>query len=306
MSSAKVYFTPEITPQSLVRIYEALGVDLPGKVAVKISTGEPGGHNFLQPALIKNLIEKVHGTIVECNTAYEGGRSQTAQHLKTAAEHGFTAIAPVEILDSADEIELPVKDGKILQLDIVGQGIRDFDSFINLAHFKGHKMAGFGGVLKNQAIGFASSVGKAYIHTAGKTRDLEKFYHCFDSEENMAELLPTQDQFLEAMADAAKAVADYIATKGENRIVYINVINNLSVDCDCSTDPEAPCMQDIGIVASLDPVAADQAAIDLVWQADDPGREHFVARIEEQNGRHILETAAELGLGNHTYQLIRL
>lgn len=306
MSKSIVYFTRGITPASLVRIFEKLNIDLPGKVGIKISTGEPGNQNYLKPELIKGLVEKVSGTIIECNTAYEGGRNQTEQHLAAAKDHGFTAIAPVEIMDAEAEIEIPVQGGRLLDVDIVGEGIKNYDSFINLAHFKGHQMAGFGGVLKNQAIGFASAVGKAYIHTAGKTRDLKKFYRCFDTEENMAELLPAQDDFLEAMAEAAKAVADYVNSKGENRIVYINILNNLSVDCDCSADPEAPCMQDIGILASLNPVAVDQAALDLIFASNDPGRDHFIERVEEQHGRHVLESAAKLGLGKREYELIEI
>lgn len=306
MVKSKVYFTKEITPASLVRIFEKLGVDLPGKVGVKISTGEPGGHNYLKPELIKELVQKVNGTIVECNTAYEGGRNGTEQHLQAARDHGFTVIAEVDIMDADGDIEIPIKDGRLLEVDIVGKHMNDYDSFINLAHFKGHQMGGFGGVLKNQSIGFASSVGKTYIHTAGKSRDLEQFYRCFDSAENMAAMLPEQDDFLEAMAESAKAVADYMAeksTNGEPRIAYIDVMNNLSIDCDCSAHPEDPCMKDIGILASLDPVALDQAAIDLIWQSDDPGRDHFVERVERQHGRYILECAEHLGLGSREYDL---
>ncbi len=304
MTKSIVYFDRKITPTSLVQIYQKLNITLPGKVGVKISTGEIGGHNFLQPKLIKDLIKHVNGTIVECNTAYEGARNTTNKHLKTATLHGFTSIAPVDILDAEGELELPVKAGNLLDVDIVGEGIKKYDSFINLAHFKGHQMAGFGGVIKNQAIGFASSVGKAYIHTAGKSRDLEKFLHCFDSEESMAELLPTQNNFLEAIAEATTAIVDYLNTKGSHRLTYINVANNLSVDCDCSKEPETPCMQDIGILASLDPVALDQATLDLIYQSDDPGRDHFVQRVEEQNGKYILEYAEKLGLGTRQYEII--
>lgn len=309
MTKAKVYFTKEITPASLVRIFEKLDVNLPGKVGVKISTGEPGGNNYLKPELIEDLVQKVNGTIVECNTAYEGGRNGTEKHLKAAKDHGFTEIAEVDIMDADGDMEIPAKGGRLLAVDIVGEHFDNYDSFINLAHFKGHQMGGFGGVLKNQSIGFASSVGKTYIHTAGKSRDLEKFYRCFDSAENMAEMLPPQDDFLEAMAESAKAVADYMtqkSTNGEPRIVYIDVMNNLSIDCDCAVNPEAPCMQDIGILASLDPVALDQAAIDFVWQSDDPGRDHFVERVEGQHGRYILECAEKLGLGTREYELIEI
>lgn len=302
----KVYFTPEISPESLVKIYDALSMPLDGKkVAVKISTGEAGNNNYLKPELIKKLVEKVNGTIVECNTAYEGVRNLTDAHLQTAKDHGFTAIADVDIMDADGEIEIPVRGGKHLEVDIIGKNFDNYDAMINLAHFKGHEMAGFGGVLKNQSIGIASSAGKVYIHTAGKSRDLEKFYHCFDTPESMAEMLPPQDDFLEAMAESAKAVADYYAEQ-QKPILYINVMNNLSVDCDCAVEPEAPCMADIGIAASLDPVALDQACIDIVWNSTDPGRDHFVERIKQQNGRHIIETAAELGLGSRDYELVTL
>lgn len=302
----KVYFTHEITPESLVKIYEALNTSLDGKkVAVKISTGEAGNNNYLKPELIKNLVEKVKGTIVECNTAYEGARTETNAHLQTAKDHGFTEIADVDIMDADGEIEIPVHGGKHLEVDIIGKNLDNYDAMINLAHFKGHPAGGFGGALKNQSIGIASAVGKVYIHTAGTSRDLEKFYHCFDTPENMAEMLPPQDHFLEAMAEAAKAIADHFAAQ-QKPILYINVINNLSVDCDCVAEPEAPCMADIGIAASLDPVALDQACIDMVWNSTDPGRDHFVERVEQQNGRHIIEAAAELGLGFSDYELVNL
>lgn len=302
----KVYFTREITPESLVKIYEQLNVPLDGKrVAIKISTGEAGNNNYLKPELIKNLVEKVNGTIVECNTAYEGARNLTDAHLQIAKDHGFTEIADVDIMDSDGEIEIPVHGGKHLEVDIIGKNFDNYDAMINLAHFKGHEMAGFGGVLKNQSIGIASSAGKVYIHTAGKSRNLEKFYRCFDTPENMAEMLPAQDDFLEAMAEAAKAVADYYAEQ-QKPILYINIMNNLSIDCDCAVDPEAPCMADVGIAASLDPVALDQACIDMIWNSTDSGRNHFVERVEQQNGRHIIETAAELGLGSRDYELIPL
>lgn len=309
----RVYFTREITPEALVKIYEQLGVPLDGKkVAVKISTGEAGNTNYLKPELIKDLVEKVNGTIVECNTAYQGARNQTAAHRQTIEEHGFTKIAPVDIMDADGEIEIPARGGKHLDVDIIGKNFNDYDAMINLAHFKGHPMGGFGGALKNQSIGIASSVGKVYIHTAGKSRDLEKFLHCFDEPEDgaamtpeAAELLPPQDDFLESMAEAAKAIADFYAEQ-QKPIIYINVINNLSVDCDCVAEPEAPCMSDIGIAASLDPVALDQACIDLIWQSADPGRDHFVERVEQQNGRHIIEAAAALGLGSRDYNLIEI
>lgn len=305
MSKSKVYFTKSITPESLLKLYEILNVPMAGKVAIKISTGEAGNPNYLNPELIRDLIQKVNGTIIECNTAYLGARNDATTHLQTAKNHGFTAIAPVDIMDAEGEIEIPVHSGKHLKVDIIGQNFPNYDSMINLAHFKGHPAGGFGGALKNQSIGIASAIGKVYIHTAGKSKDLQKFFHAFDTPENMAEMLPPQDDFLASMAEAAKAVADYMA--GNNKpIVYINVINNLSVDCDCVAEPEAPCMQDIGIAASLDPVALDQACLDLIYAADDPGRDHFIERVESMHGVHIIEVAAELGLGSREYELINI
>lgn len=305
MSKTKVYFTKQITPAALVRIYEALGTPMRGKVAIKISTGEAGNPHYLHPELIKDLVHKVDGTIIECNTAYLGARNDTITHLQTAKDHGFTAIADVDIMDTDGEIEIPVHSGEHLKVDIIGQNFPHYDSMINLAHFKGHPAGGFGGALKNQSIGIASAVGKVYIHTAGKSRDLQKFFHAFDTPENMAEMLPPQDDFLAAMAEAASAIADYM--KANNKpLVYINVINNLSVDCDCVAEPEAPCMQDIGIAASLDPVALDQACIDLVYNSNDPGRDHFVERVESMHGTHIIEVAEQLGMGSRDYELIEL
>lgn len=295
MSKSKVYFTREISPASLVRVYEALGVTLPGKVAVKISTGEAGNPNYLKPELIQDLVQKLKGTIVECNTAYEGARNDTVAHLQTAKEHGFTEIADVDIMDADGEIEIPVKNGKYLEVDIIGKNFENYDSMLNLAHFKGHPMGGFGGALKNQSIGIASAAGQAYIHTVGKSRDVVTLW----------EHTAPQDDFLESMAEAATAVADYMKEQ-EKPIVYINVINNLSVDCDCVATPEAPCMADIGIAGSLDPVALDQACIDMIWNSDDPGRDHFVERVERQNGQLIIDAAARLGLGSKEYELVEL
>lgn len=300
-----VYFTRELTPAALVKIFQKLNVTVKGKVGVKISTGEAGNPNYLKPELIGDLVKSVNGTIIECNTAYEGARNATDEHLRTAKDHGFLDIAEVDIMDADGDMEIPVENGKFLDVDIVGKNLQNYDYIINLAHFKGHPMGGFGGVLKNQSIGFASAVGKTYIHTAGRSRDLEKFLHAFDSPENTAEMLPPQDDFLDSMAESAKAVADYLKAEGKP-IVYINVINNLSVDCDCMPAPEQPCMSDIGIAASLDPVALDQACIDIIWNSDDSGRDHFVERVERQNGRRILETAEQLGLGSRDYELVDL
>ena len=293
--SETVYFSKDISGEGLVRIFEALGVEPRGKVGVKISTGEAGGNNYLKPELIGDLVRKVGGTIIECKTAYAGKRNTAEEHLAVAKEHGFTEIAEVDIMDGEGEMEIPVKNGKHLEVDIVGKNLDNYDMMINLAHFKGHAMGGFGGALKNQSIGVASRNGKAYIHSAGKMRDPDTLWSN----------LPEQDAFLESMAEAAKAVADYFAEQGKP-IVYINVMNNLSVDCDCDSSPEAPCMGNIGILASLDPVALDQACIDMIWNSQDEGREHFKERVERQNGRHILPYAEEIGLGTRGYELVEI
>lgn len=288
----KVYFFKEISSDNLVKIYEALGREAKGKVAVKLSTGEPGGHNFLQPSLIKALVQKVNGTIVECNTAYGGGRADTESHLKAAADHGFTAIAPVVIMDAEGEVELPVEGGKHLKFDIVGKDFLNYDFTIILSHFKGHAMGGFGGAIKNMSIGIASSNGKAWIHSAGKTRVPAEAW----------KNLPEQDDFLESMAEAAKAVADHC---GDN-ILYISVANNLSVDCDCDASPEDPRMGDIGILASLDPVALDRACTDLVRSSEDHGKIHLIERIDSRHGMHTLDHAEALGMGSQKYELVKL
>lgn len=284
----KVYFYKEISSENLIKIYEALGRKAEGKVAVKLSTGEPGGHNFLQPALIKDLVQQVGGTIVECNTAYGGGRSDTKSHLKAAADHGFTAIAPVVIMDAEGEAELPVKGGKHLTRDIVGKDFLNYDFVIILSHFKGHAMGGFGGAIKNMSIGIASSNGKRLIHSAGASTT---------SWGN-----PAQDDFLESMAEAAKAVADHC---GQN-IIYISVANNLSVDCDCDSSPADPQMGDIGILASLDPVALDRACTDLVRSSNDHGKIHLIERIDSRHGMHTLDHAEALGMGSQKYELVTL
>ena len=291
----RVYMVKDITPENLVKVYEALGRPATGRVAVKISTGEPGGHNFLQPSLIKDLVQKVKGTIVECNTAYGGRRSTTADHLKAAEEHGFTAIAKVDIMDADGEFNLPVQDTTHIKYDIVGAHLKNYDFMINLAHFKGHAMAGFGGVLKNQSIGVASANGKAYIHTAGKVQSPSALWNN----------LPDQDAFLESMAAAAQGVADYFG----DRILYINVMNNLSVDCDCDAHPADARMQDIGILASTDPVALDQACLDLVYAVkpvEGNDNRPLIERIESRNGRHTVDYAAQIGLGSQKYELVRL
>ena len=278
---SKVYMLKDITPQNMIRLYDALGRKAKGKVAVKLSTGEPGGHNFLQPTLIKD---------VECNTAYGGGRADTDSHLKAAADHGFTAIAKVDIMDADGEVALPVQGGKHLKEDFVGSHYLDYDFTVVLSHFKGHAMGGFGGALKNISIGIASSAGKAWIHTAGKTKT------------DLWNNLPEQDHFLESMAEAAKAVTTHC---GEN-ILYISVMNRLSVDCDCDSNPEEPKMADIGMLASLDPVALDKACVDLVYASPDPGRVHLIERMESRHGIHIVEHAEALGMGSQRYDLVSL
>jgi uncharacterized Fe-S center protein len=281
-----VYMTTSINPAGLKAVYDALGLEANGKVAVKISTGEPGNTHFLAPTLIKELVQRVNGTIVECNTAYGGRRANTAAHYQVAKDHGFTAIAPVVIMDEKSEINIPVSGGTRLKEDIVGARFTDFNFHIVLSHFKGHQMGGFGGALKNMSIGYASSAGKSWIHSAGKSKTSMRG--------------GDQNAFLESMAEAAKAVAD--ANRG--RMLYINVMNHLSVDCDCNGRPAKPTMADIGILASLDPVALDQACVDLVYAAQD-GKD-IVRRIESRNGLLTINHAAQIGLGSKAYNLIRL
>ena len=290
MKKAKVYFTNNITSDSLINIYESLEKNLQGKVAVKISTGEPGGHNYLNPNLIKDLVQKLNGTIVECNTAYKGKRYTTEDHLQAARDHGFTAIANVDIMDADGEIKLPVNKGKHLKVNYVGKNLANYDSMLMLSHFKGHAMGGFGGALKNMSIGLGSRGGKAWMHSAGKTKDCDILW------DNLA----SQNEFLESMAEADESVMDYM----KGNILYINIMNNLSVDCDCDSSPEDPCMKDIGILASTDPVALDKACLDLIYNSTDPGRDHFVERVERQNGTYIVDYAESLGIGTKNYEFI--
>ena len=286
-----VYMTKEITPESLVRIYHALGISLPGSVAVKISTGEPGGRNFLQPELIRNLVQELKGTIVECNTAYEGRRNTSKDHWETMRDHGFTAIAPCDILDEEDHMPLPVTGGFHLTENYVGSHLQSYDSMLMLSHFKGHAMGGFGGALKNMSIGLASSYGKIWIHSSGTSTRFEDVFTA------------DHDSFLESMADAAKSVVDFF----HGNAVYVNVMMNMSVDCDCCAVAEDPCMKDIGILVSEDPIAIDQACIDLVYAAtDDPGQKHFLERVESRNGVHTIEAAAALGFGSREYELVEV
>ena len=293
MEKSKVYFTKEITPQSLIKMYEAIGKELKGKVGVKISTGEPGGHNFLNPNLIKDLVSKLNGTIVECNTAYAGRRNSTEEHWKAIKEHGFLDIANVDIMDEEGDMALPVENGIHLKENYVGAHLKNYDSMLMLSHFKGHAMAGLGGALKNMSIGVGSSNGKAWIHTAGKTKSPEELW----------DNLPEQDAFLESMADACKGVMDYM---GRDNIFYINVANNLSVDCDCHPNPHAPEMADLGIFASLDPVAVDQACYDAVINAEDKGKAALIERMNSRHGIRTIEAANELGLGSREYEIVNV
>ena len=291
---AVVYMTSEITPEALVNIYKALGVPAEGRVAVKISTGESAKSNYLRPELIKDLVQMVNGTIVECNTAYGGNRSTTANHRKAIEERGFNQIAAVDIMDEDDTMHLPVTDTKHLKYNIVGSHLANYDFMINLAHFKGHAMGGFGGVLKNQSIGVASSSGKIYIHTGGK------------SQSNWTSV--EQDDFLESMAASAQSVHNYFKQPGKN-IIYINVMNNMSVDCDCDGNPSAPCLRDIGILASTDPVALDQACLDLVFNhtnSNGDDAKPLVDRINKKHGVHTVEHAEKIGLGSRKYTIISI
>lgn len=291
MEKSKVYYTKEITPESLIRVYNAMGVTLNGKVAVKISSGEPGGHNFLNPNLIKDLVTKLKGTIVECNTAYPGGRNTAQVHWKTLEEHGFKAIAPCDIMDEDGDMPIPVTNGKHLKENYVGTHLKNYDSMLMLSHFKGHAMGGFGGALKNMSIGVASSHGKIWIHTSATSADFDKAF------------VADHDSFLESMAYADQSVMNYM---GRENIVYVNVANKLSVDCDCDSNPHDPEMADIGIFASIDPVALDQASVDAVYHSADEGKAALIERMESRNGIHTVETAAELGLGSREYELISI
>lgn len=290
---AKVYFSKQITPEKVVELYKAVGLELPGKVAVKVHSGEPGNQNFLTPEFWQPMVETVHGTIVECNTAYPGERNTTDAHRRTMIKHGWSKLFDVDILDAeGPDLELPIPNGKRIQKNLVGKDIKNYDSMLVLSHFKGHPMGGYGGALKQLSIGCASTAGKVWIHSGGTTTDQNRF----------GDSLPAQDVFLAGMADAASAVVDYF----HGSMAFVNVMKNLSVDCDCCAVAEDPCMKDIGILASLDPIAIDQACLDLVYASDDPGRDHLVERIESLNGVHTVEAAAELGFGSREYELIEL
>lgn len=282
--ASEVFMTKDISSEGLMKVYEALNKKPTGKVAVKVSTGEPGGHNFLSPDLIKKLVTDVNGIIVECNTAYGGSRANTAMHMQVAKDHGFAAIAPIDIQDAEGSISLPVKNGKHLTENLVGSHFKNYDFYVVLSHFKGHAMGGFGGAIKNISIGIASSEGKALIHSAGKSRTNPWG--------------GAQNPFLESMAEAAKTVSDEL----DGNILYINVMNRLSVDCDCDSNPAEPDMHDIGILASLDPVALDKASVDLVYAA--PDGKSLIERIESRNGTLTLKHAEEIGLGSQQYNLV--
>ena len=293
MEKSKVYFCKEITPENVVRIYKELGKELPGKVAVKVHSGEEGNQNYLRPEFMKPMVEYVEGTIVECNTAYSGERNTTEKHLKTIKRHGWNDIFDVDLLDEeGPDLSIPVRNGKHLKEDFLGKDIVNYDSMLVLSHFKGHPMGGYGGALKQLSIGCASSEGKAWIHSAGTNKDQYKLWSN----------LPEQDDFLESMAEAASAAVDYF----KGNMAFINVMCNMSVDCDCCAVAEDPCMKDIGILASLDPIAIDQACIDLVEKSDDPGKEHFLERVNSRHGIHTIERASELGFGTREYELIEI
>lgn len=283
---SKVYFSKTISPEKVLELYKLIDKKLEGNIAIKLHSGEVGNQNFLKPDFWKPVIDYVGGTVVECNTAYDGGRNTTEKHMKTLHDHGWSKYFTVDLLDAeGPDLELTIPNGKVIQKNYVGKHIKDYDSMLVLSHFKGHPMGGYGGAIKQLSIGVASSFGKTYIHGAG---DVEKFW---DSD---------HDSFLESMADAAASVIDYF----KGNVIYVNVMKNMSVDCDCCAVAEDPCMQDIGILVSLDPIAIDQACLDLVYASNDPGRDHLIERIESQHGIHTIEAAAALGYGSREYELI--
>lgn len=293
MEKSKVYFIKEITPENIIKAYDAVGKKLEGNVAVKMHSGEKGNKNYLRPEFVKDVINYVHGIVVECNTAYEGARNSTEKHRELIKEHEWDKYFPFDLLDEeGPDMELDIPNGKVLKKNYVGKDLAKYDSLLVLSHFKGHAMGGYGGALKQLSIGCASSAGKTLIHTAGVTNDQTKLFAN----------LPEQDKFLEAMADAASSVVDYF----KGNAVYINVMKNISIDCDCDGNASAPCMEDIGILASTDPVAVDQACLDLVYNSTDPGKDKLIQRIESLHGVHTVEAANNLGVGNREYELIDL
>ena len=283
-----VYFSRTITPDAVLQLYKLVGKELPGKVAVKVHSGEKGNQNFLHPDFWKEIIDYVGGTVVECNTAYEGARNTTPKHLALLEDHGWNRYFTVDLLDAqGPDLELPIPKGKVIHKNFVGKDIANYDSMLVLSHFKGHPMGGYGGALKQLSIGVASSYGKAYIHGAGDPKQIWTADH---------------DSFLESMADAASSVVEYF----KGNAVYINVMKNMSVDCDCCAVAEDPCLADMGVLASTDPIAIDQACIDLVYGCDDPGKAHFLERVESRNGVHTIESAAALGFGSREYELVEV
>lgn len=292
MEKAKVYFTRKITSDSLVKIYNSLGIELKGNVAVKLHSGEEGNQNYLKPEFMHDIITRVSGTVVECNTAYVGARNTTEKHEELMNNHGWSKYYKTDIMDSERDIILDIPNGMIIKKNYVGSHLNNYDSMLVISHFKGHPMGGFGGALKQLSIGVASSSGKTYIHTAGKTTDVSKLW----------ENLPEQDLFIEAMADTASSIHN----KFKGNIAYINIMKNMSVDCDCCAKAEDPCMKDIGVLASLDPIAIDKACIDLVRNSTDEGRDHLLERIESRHGEHIIESADKLGFGTSIYELINI
>ena len=293
MEKSKVYFIKDITPENIIKAYEAVGKKLGGKVAVKMHSGEQGNQNYLRPEFVKDMVHHVNGTVVECNTAYEGARNSTEKHRELIKEHEWEKYFPFDLMDAeGPDMELDIPNGKILKKNYVGKNLANYDSLLVLSHFKGHAMGGYGGALKQLSIGCASSAGKTLIHTAGVTDDQTQLFNN----------LPEQDHFLEAMADAAESVVNYF----KGNAVYINIMKNISVDCDCDGHASAPCMQDIGILASLDPVAIDQACLDLVYNSEDSGKDKLIERIESLHGVRTVEAAAELGIGFREYEFITL
>ncbi len=284
---SKVYFTKEITKESVLKMYEVLEKELKGNVAIKVHSGEAGNQNYIKPEMYEDVIKHLNGTVVECNTAYEGERNNSEKHKKLLDKHNWTKYYKVDLLDETDELEIDIPEGKIINKNYLGKNIENYDSMLVVSHFKGHPMGGYGGALKQLSIGLASSRGKAYIHGAGVEENIWTADH---------------DLFLESMADAAKSVVDYF----EGNIAYINIMKNMSVDCDCCREAEEPCMNDIGILSSTDPVAIDQACIDLVYNSQDKGKDHLIERIESRNGIHTIEASSDLNIGSREYELINI
>lgn len=285
---SKVYFTKEITKESLLKMYQVLNKELTGNIAIKVHSGEAGNQNYIKPEMYEDVIKHLNATVIECNTAYEGERNTTEKHQKLLENHEWTKYYKVDLLDAeGPDLELEIEDGKIIKKNYIGKNIKNYDSMLVVSHFKGHPMGGYGGALKQLSIGVASSYGKAYIHGAGIPENIWTAEH---------------DLFLESMADAAKSIIDYF----NNNIVYINIMKNMSVDCDCCAKAEDPCMKDIGILSSTDPVALDQACIDLVYNSNDEGKSHLIERIESRNGIHTIESASELNIGSRVYELINI